>query len=475
MSSKKRVYTVLVIDGGGVRGVIPAHFLKEMEEKTGKHTTELFDMIAVSSGGSLVGASLTVPDEKDKKKPRFTAKDIIKTFKEKCRSIFPNIKYRNLKHFVPGADGFYDVENFENILKDLYGDTKMGDSLSNLVITAADMKSMRPVWIENIKEQSDKDGWKNMDLWDAVRATCTAPSLFQTRYFYTSPNPETPDVQERYVFLDGNIFGSVAPRYAYTKAKHVAPPDAEIVVVHLGTGYQQHSASPDEFNESSPMTLLKDTVGLMIYMNLKATLDDLEAEIGDRLFSFDEQIDKYAPDINPSIRMDEAGEDNMEELSKFAERQIKERGEDMDRLCDILKNKVYVDEAFTHSRKALREVTDILADTKTPKELNVVYTKVVKYSSDMEIDTKDVPKDDLEIFELARCLREEHMSKLDRIVGVLREKKAYQNSPPSKFKRGLKAVFMPWTLWKKKDEPSNDNKKDDQHRKHPKKHNGPKR
>lgn len=471
MSSKKRVFTVLVIDGGGVRGIIPAHMLKEMEERTGKPTTELFDMIAVTSGGSLVGASLTIPSETEPKKPRYTAKDVIDIFKDRCRKIFPKIKYRNLKHFVPGADGYYDVENFEKVLKELYGDTKMKDSLSDLIVTATDMKSMKPAWIENIRKQSDKEGWKNMDLWDAVRASCTAPSLFETRYFYTSPNPETPDVQERYVFLDGNIFGSTAPRYAYTKAKQVAPPDAEIVVVHLGTGYQKHSASPDEFNASSPMTLLKETVGLMIYMNLQAVLDDLRSDIGDRLYSFDQEIDSYTPEINPSIRMDDAGEDNMEELCKFSERLIKDRGADLDKLCDILKNKVFVDRAYTKSRAALHDITEILAETKTPKELNIAYTKVVKYSSDM--DVKDLPDEDKEIFDLARCLQEEHLAQLDRIVGVLKEKKTHQNSKSHKFRNGLRAVFMPWTLWKKKDKSSsNDNTKQKPEQK--KQHKGPK-
>ncbi|TNE25767.1 MAG: hypothetical protein EP349_10410 [Alphaproteobacteria bacterium] len=455
MSTKKRVYTVLVIDGGGVRGLIPARMLEEIEKKTGKHTSELFDMIAVTSAGALVGASLTVPSADDPKKPRYTASEVLQTFKREAPNIFPNIKFRNIKHFVPGADGYYDVDNFEKILKTLYGDTKMGESLTDLIVTATDMKAYRPAWIQNIKKLSDKDGWRNMDLWEAVRASCTAPSLFQTKYTYTAPNPNTPDVRERYTFLDGNIFSASAPRYAYSKAKQAAPPDAEIVVVHIGTAFQKLSASPDEFNKVSPMTLLKETVGLMIHMNGTAVLDDLKTEIGDRLFSFDQSIDKYAPSLTPSIRLDDASDKNLSALLDYAERLVEDYGDDLDRLCEILKSKVYVDQAYTQSRAALTELTDILADTKNTKELNIAYTKVVKYSSD--VDVSDIPEEDKHIQELAKGLEEDHLNQLDRIVGVLRERKRYQEKPTSKFKNGLKAVFMPWTLWKKKDKPANDN------------------
>jgi len=477
MSTKKRVYTVLVIDGGGVRGLIPARMLEEIEKKTGKPTSELFDMIVVTSAGALVGASLTVPSKEDPTKPRYTASEVLQTFKREAPHIFPNIKFRNIKHFVPGADGYYDVENFEKILKTLYGDTKMGESLTDLIVTATDMKSYRPAWIQNIKNLSDKDGWRNMDLWEAVRASCTAPSLFQAKYTYTAPNPNTPDVRERYTFLDGNIFSASAPRYAYTKAKQAAPPDAEVVVVHIGTAFQKLSASPEEFNKVSPMTLLKETVGLMIHMNGTAVLDDLKSEIGDKLFSFDQPIDKYAPGITPSIRLDDASDKNLNALLDYSERLVEDYGDDLDRLCEILKNKVYTDQAYTQSRAALTELTDILADTKNTKELNIAYTKVVKYSSD--VDVQNMPAEDKYIQELAKDLAEDHLNQLDRIVGVLREKKKYQEKTTSKFKNGLRAVFMPWTLWQKKDKPANDNPAGDTSQDAPppkkKKDSGPKR
>ena len=44
---------VLSIDGGGVRGVIPASFLASVEETIGASVTDCFDLIAASTIGLL--------------------------------------------------------------------------------------------------------------------------------------------------------------------------------------------------------------------------------------------------------------------------------------------------------------------------------------------------------------------------------------------------------------------------------------
>ncbi len=453
MSEKKRVFTVLVIDGGGVRGVIPAKILQELEERTGKPTAELFDMIAVTSTGSLIGAGLASPNKKNSKKPKFSAKDVVNLYKEKVRDIFPDIKFRNLKHLVPGTDGYYDVENFEQILKDVYGDIKLGESLTNLIITAVDIKSNRPIWIENIHNRQDKDGWCNMNICDAVRASCTAPSLFQTKYFYTSPNPHTPETKERYVFLDGGLFAGTLPRYAYTKAKQIAPPDAEIILLHLGTLNKETGFSPEEFNNASPLEMLKETLGLMTNMTLKATLKDLQTDMGDRLISLDGPMHEYEPEITIEPRLDDADPENMEALEKYADKMIKDKHRELERLEKILKYKIYADKRYSASKKSLSKLVKLLREQKNPKELNILYTKIAEYSSDTE--QENLSSEDKKLFDIVQKLSDTDQAKLERVYITMKEKRAYQNKSSTKLAKSLKSIFMPWTRKKKA---VNDNK-----------------
>ena len=52
---------ILSIDGGGIRGIIPAMVLARIEDLTGKPISELFDLIAGTSTGGILALGLTRP------------------------------------------------------------------------------------------------------------------------------------------------------------------------------------------------------------------------------------------------------------------------------------------------------------------------------------------------------------------------------------------------------------------------------
>ena len=82
---------VLSIDGGGIRGIIPALILAELEERTGKPVCELFDMIAGTSTGGILATGLTIPDEHGK--PRWTAKELVGLYRDEGPSIFHRTRW----------------------------------------------------------------------------------------------------------------------------------------------------------------------------------------------------------------------------------------------------------------------------------------------------------------------------------------------------------------------------------------------
>ena len=54
--------TILSIDGGGIRGIIPARILELIEAKTGRPIASLFDMVAGTSTGGILALGLTKPN-----------------------------------------------------------------------------------------------------------------------------------------------------------------------------------------------------------------------------------------------------------------------------------------------------------------------------------------------------------------------------------------------------------------------------
>jgi predicted acylesterase/phospholipase RssA len=56
------VIRALAIDGGGVRGIVPATILAALEELSGRPAHRLFDVVAGSSTGAILGLGLTCPE-----------------------------------------------------------------------------------------------------------------------------------------------------------------------------------------------------------------------------------------------------------------------------------------------------------------------------------------------------------------------------------------------------------------------------
>lgn len=95
-----KLVTVLSVDGGGVRGIIPAVLLAVLEDELQKLATaeganakevrlaDFFDVIAGTSTGSIIAAMLTAPDEHDPNRARFTALEIIESYVRDSQSIF---------------------------------------------------------------------------------------------------------------------------------------------------------------------------------------------------------------------------------------------------------------------------------------------------------------------------------------------------------------------------------------------------
>jgi len=90
--------TVLAIDGGGIRGMIPAAFLNQLERRTGRSVSQLFDYVAGTSTGGILalGLGLGRPGQA----PPYTASELMSLYTSEGHRIFS----RGLLHIV-GALG----------------------------------------------------------------------------------------------------------------------------------------------------------------------------------------------------------------------------------------------------------------------------------------------------------------------------------------------------------------------------------
>ncbi|XP_047306215.1 patatin-like protein 2 [Impatiens glandulifera] len=180
--------TVLSIDGGGIRGIIPGTILKflesELQKLDGEHArlADYFDVIAGTSTGGLVTAMLTAPDENNR--PLFAAKDINNFYLEHSPKIFPQDRsyFPGLKKLMKAFSGpKYNGEYLHSIIREKLGSTRLHQTLTNVAIPAFDIKELQPT-IFSTYEVKHTPGM-NALLSDICISTSAAPTYLPTYHF----------------------------------------------------------------------------------------------------------------------------------------------------------------------------------------------------------------------------------------------------------------------------------------------------
>ncbi|KAK2992300.1 hypothetical protein RJ640_020293 [Escallonia rubra] len=180
--------TILSIDGGGIRGIIPATILAFLESELqeldgeGARLADYFDVIAGASTGGLITGMLTAPDENGR--PLYDAKDIKPFYFEQCPKIFPQKrgiwgKIRKLLRSLTGPK--YSGEYHRKVIRKKLGTTRLHDTLTNVVIPTFDIKHLQPTIFSSyeVKKSSSLDA----SLSDICISTSAAPTYLPAHYF----------------------------------------------------------------------------------------------------------------------------------------------------------------------------------------------------------------------------------------------------------------------------------------------------
>jgi patatin-like phospholipase/acyl hydrolase len=121
---------ILCIDGGGIKGVFPAAFLAACEEVIGVPITAFFDLIVGTSTGGIMALGLGLG---------LSAQQILQFYVERGPTIFAGHKrLRVFRHFVRAK---YDPAPLAKALREVFGDRRLGDSSTRLLIPSFNIDS----------------------------------------------------------------------------------------------------------------------------------------------------------------------------------------------------------------------------------------------------------------------------------------------------------------------------------------------
>ena len=167
-----QVFKILSIDGGGIKGILPASILSHVESLVGagEHLNRKFDMIAGTSTGGIIAVGLGLG---------LNASDILRLYMGRGEKIFPSAPqpFRNIGRKLGNAKMLvrrkYDPTVLDHELAKVIGGRIFGESNCRLVVPAFDHNT-EPYIFKTPHHPDYKKDWRENAL-TVTRATSAAP------------------------------------------------------------------------------------------------------------------------------------------------------------------------------------------------------------------------------------------------------------------------------------------------------------
>ncbi|WP_264375659.1 patatin-like phospholipase family protein [Wolbachia endosymbiont (group B) of Sphaerophoria taeniata] len=305
---------ILSIDGGGIRGIIPAIILAEIEKRARKTISQIFDLMAGTSTGGIVVAGLCRKDEQGN--PQYSANDLVEFYQEYGSYIFKSSFFRRsiLSWFNCTQ---YPHKNIEFVLDKYFGEDILKNTLSKVLITSYDINNNYPFFFKSWREDRNF-----IRLKDALRAATAAPTYFIPKHLKI-------DQIDR-VLVDGGVFANNPAACAYASGKRLFPND-DIVLLSIGTGRTDRSIRYSNSRKFGKIGWIKPLLNVMFASSLDAVNYQLDQVIADKYIRIQSQL-KIA-----SADMDNITSKNIKSLQQEANEMIEDNQKVIEKFCiDIL-------------------------------------------------------------------------------------------------------------------------------------------
>jgi hypothetical protein len=219
--------TILSIDGGGIRGIIPAYFLNVIEQETQLRTAHLFDFLVGVSTGSILASGLTVPDKNGE--PKYSANDMLNIYKNDAKAVFT----ASLTHKIMTLSGLlgpkFQSSGMQHLTASYFGNIEMVDLLSHVILFGYDVKNKGLIAFSNSKFQT-----KNMPYYkvrDVVDGATAIMSYFASKSLYDT------NKQLRHMIADATLVLNNPTAMSFLYALKQCPRAPHFLIISLGTGH----------------------------------------------------------------------------------------------------------------------------------------------------------------------------------------------------------------------------------------------
>ena len=294
---------VLSIDGGGIRGLIPALVLTEIERRSQKRVWELFDLIAGTSTGGILACALCAPDP-------LPAERLVALYEEEGPRIFDRSEWQKVTSVDGLFDEKYSATPLDQALERFLSDKLLSQTKPDLLIPAYDMTEPGPFFFKTRKAVSKES--PDFRLSVVARATSAAPT-----YFEALPLPGQ-------ALVDGGVFANNPAMCALAEVMRFQP-TADVALLSLGTGQRTRKRTFDDIDHWGLLAWARpildavfDGVSDAVHYQLEHTLEP------DRYWRLQVELQDANDDL------DDASAGNLAKLRVHAEALIEESSPQID-------------------------------------------------------------------------------------------------------------------------------------------------
>jgi patatin-like phospholipase/acyl hydrolase len=219
---------ILAIDGGGIRGLIPAIILAEIEKRTGKPIASQFDLIAGTSTGGILALGLTVPGTR--KKPKYSAGRLIDLYKKEGATIFSRSPWHRMTSGGGLLDQKYPAKGIESVLATYFGNARLKDTITPVLVTGYEIEMRMPWFFKTRYAQNPELKGYDFALTQVARATSAAPTYFEPA------RVQGAGTKRIWTIVDGGVCVNNPSLCALAEARSMFGANEDIYLLSLGTG-----------------------------------------------------------------------------------------------------------------------------------------------------------------------------------------------------------------------------------------------
>lgn len=322
--------TILSIDGGGIRGIIPALLLAKLEARLGRPTAELFDLIAGTSTGGILALGLTRPGANGK--PMYSAAQLVDLYEKQGSAIFHTPAWRKLVPAARIVDEKYPSSGIEGVLEHYFADARLKDAVTSVLVPSYEIERRMPFFFRSSRARFDPAYDWPMKL--AARATSAAPTYFAPLRM------EAGGTNGYYALIDGAVFANNPAMCALAEARDLWGAQ-DMMLLSLGTG---SLTRPIRYAQAKHWGLAGWAKPMLeiVFDGVSSTVDYQMCQLLDGGFRPHNYF-RIQVTLPPELQqMDSVAPENLRGLKLLAEAELRNRHEEFDQVCDLLARSLLV-------------------------------------------------------------------------------------------------------------------------------------